>query len=267
MCSLVFEPTRHDAAIRKFTPPFQHFCSAAPTGAKLHITDAFQAGRDTWAKAASEARAAILALILEFNPMVVYSARRLRLARLAHERSVSLKANAQNAKRSTVKVVGTNRPSDDRVEDDLMICLALKLDAFAEEMGNQVHDVKQVDLLFDEADIAERYESMIERTRTISQNTHRVAGWDPTVSKPVEGTISFGAHAPFCINTKYLGGLHIVGKAHPLVFAADVVANHLAHHLGNLPPDHPLNAQSSISGWALESRVWGVMDGATDDIM
>lgn len=197
--------------------------------------------------------------------MVIYAARRLRLARAAHERRENLQNEAKASRQSPVEIVGKNRPSDARIEDDLIISLALRLDAFAENAG-QVHDVKQVDLLFDEIDIAERYEATIQRTREVSKNITTVKGWDPTQSARVEGTIAFKVEAPFRVDTKFIGGVHVMGKAHPLVLAADIVTNHLAHHLKQLPADTPLNAPSSIEGWVLQERVWGVMDEASEDL-
>jgi hypothetical protein len=133
-------------------------------------------------------------------------------------------------------------------------------------MASQVHDVKQVDLLFDEIDVAERYEALIQRTREISKTVTKVSGWDPAQSKRVEGSIQFAAEAPFRLDTQFIGGIHVMGKAHPLILAADIVTNYLAYHLKQLPSDAPLNAPSSIAGWVLEDRVWGVLDDATDDL-
>jgi hypothetical protein len=175
-------------------------------------------------------------------------------------------AAAKASKTSPVKIIGENRPSDWRIEDDLITCLALRLDAFADDLAGQVHDVKQVDLLFDEIDVAKRYEALIQRTREVSKNVTTVAGWDPAQSARVEGTIGFEIDAPFRIDTKFIGGIHVIGKEHPLVLAVDIVTNHLAHHLKRLQSNAPLNAPSSIAGWALEDRVWGVTEDATDDL-
>ncbi len=147
-----------------------------------------------------------------------------------------------------------------------MICLSLRLDAFAGDMASQVYDVKQVDLLFDEIDVAERYEALIQRTREISKTVTKVSGWDPAQSKRVEGSIQLAAEAPFRLDTQFIGGIHVIGKAHPLILAADIVTNYLAYHLTHLPSDAPLNAPSSIAGWVLKDRVWGVSDDATDDL-
>jgi hypothetical protein len=266
MCALVFEPGGHAKAIETFRPGFEAFCHAMPLGAKLHITDAFKPGNEAWDKVAAEVRKEYVAHVNTVRPMIVYSARRLRLARDGHARDQMLIAAAQAAKRSNIRIASANRPSDARVEDDLVMCLSLRLDAFAADMASQVHDVAQIDLLFDETDMAEHYEAIIQRTRAISKAVTKVSGWDPALSKRVQGTIELTATAPFRLDTKYIGGIHVIGKAHPLVLAADIVTNYLAHHLKQLPPNAPLNAPSSIAEWELEDRVWGVFDNATDDL-
>ncbi len=266
MCALVFEPDGHDKAVQTFTPGFEEFCRAMPANAKPHFTDAFAPGHEPWGKVAKKVREEFIDHLNTVRPMVVYSARRLRLAREAHARDQTMIEAAKAARRSAIKITGEKRPNDARIEDDLVICLSLRLDAFAGDMVAQVHDVKQIDLLFDEIDIAERYEALIQRTREISKTVTKVSGWDPTQSKRVAATMQFAAEAPFRLDTKFIGGIHVVGKAHPLILAADMVTNYLAHHLKQLPTDAPLNAPSSIASWALRDRVWGVSENATDDL-
>jgi hypothetical protein len=265
LCAVVFPPEDHDSCIAQFTPAFEAFRDAMPPGEKPHITDAFSPGNEAWGTVAEAVREEYLNLILTTRPLVIYSARRLKLERESHQRVDQLLNTARVARRSQVKIVGENRPSDARVEDTLIECLALRLDAFADDVSRQLRVIKQVDLLFDEIDLARRYEAKIQRTREVSRNVRTVKGWVAAQSKRVEGSLEFSVNAAFRIDTKFIGGIHVVGKDHPLVFAADIVANHLAHQLGKLPPDAPLNAPSSVAGWVLESRVWGVMVNATDD--
>lgn len=266
MCALVFEPSGHAKAIETFTPGFEAFCRAMPPGARLHITDAFKPGNEAWGDVAAKVREEFIGHLKTVRPMVIYSARRLKLTRAAHARDQTLIEAAKAGRRSAISIHGANRPSDARVEDDLVTCLSLQLDAFAGDMASQVQEVKQVDLLFDEIDLAERYEALIQRTGEISKKVTKVSGWDPAQSKRVEGSIQFAAEAPFRLDTRFIGGIHVIGKAHPLILAADIVTNYLAYHLKQLPSNAPLNAPSSIAGWVLEDRVWGVSDNATDDL-
>ena len=266
MCAVLFDPETHEMAIQDFTPPFEKFLKSAPAGAKLHITDAFKPGNEAWREVAEEVRENYVKLIQAYNPMVIYAARRLRLARAMHENGEKFRAELEKNRHSRIRVVGSNRPSDDRIEDDLIISLALRLDAFAELVAINGHDVKQVDLLFDEIDVAERYENCIQRTRKVSSKTKTVKGWDLIDNKRVEKKIGVKIDAPFRIDTKFIGGIHVVGKVHPLILAADIVTNYLAYKLRSLPADAPLNAPSSIEGWVLRDRVWGVMDRASEDL-
>jgi hypothetical protein len=159
VCALVFEPNGHAEAIRQFTPGFEDFRNAKPASAKLHITDAFKSGNEEWAKVANRVREDLLQLILRTNPIVVYAARRLRLSRIRHEEQQDLKAAVKEAKRPPIRIVRRDCLSDWRVEDDLIACFAVRLDAFG-EMASQVHEVQQIDLLFDQTDedVAKRYE-------------------------------------------------------------------------------------------------------------
>ena len=53
---------------------------------------------------------------------------------------------------------------------------------------------------------------------------------------------------------KHLGDLVVLGKDDALVFTADVVAISLHYHLGNLPPDAPLNHPYTAAGWLLNEE-------------
>jgi hypothetical protein len=56
------------------------------------------------------------------------------------------------------------------------------------------------------------------------------------------------------LDTQYIGNIEVYDKDHPLILAADLVANYLAYQLKHLPTTAP----SSIAGWELEQLVWGV---------
>lgn len=267
LCSLVFYPHTHAEALESFREPFERFCAAAPAGAKLHITDAFALGNEAWRDVAERVRHDYLELIRMWRPQVIYAARRLGVVRNSYEAIEQTKSVAEAARRSPIKIVGANRPSDERVEDQLITNLALRLDGFTELAKDGQPDFHGVELLFDEIDVADRYEAAIERTRRISGGTTVVHGWDPAVRQKVQGEVVTTVAAPFRLNTKYLGQIAVIGKRHPLVLAADIVTNHLAHHLRQLGPTAPLNAPSSVVGWALQDRVYGVQDGSLDDLI
>ena len=83
----------------------------------------------------------------------------------------------------------------------------------------------------------------------------------------MQGKIKFSVpNPPFELDVRHLARLDIVGKVDPLVFATDAVVNALNDHLTSLPADRPLNAPSSVAGWGLQDRLYGVMDGAAEDL-
>jgi hypothetical protein len=84
ICALVFDPDGHAKAVETFTPGFEAFCAAMPNGAKLHITDAFKQGNESWGGVAAKVREEFIGHLKTVLPMIVYSARRLKLAREAY---------------------------------------------------------------------------------------------------------------------------------------------------------------------------------------
>ena len=245
-----------------FRPGYQRFVDAMPDGAKLHITDAFASGHERWETVAESVRAEFFRLIHHLQIPVVYEARRLAVERDAHELRESLVPRANAARRSPIRI--PDRPSQATVEDQLILGLALKLDAFCQDAGR-----RRIDLMFDELDtkVANRYNDAVNRTRNIGRSTHRVKGWNLLTKSPVERAISVQADAPFPLHTRFLGELRVAGKLDPLVLATDTVANSLYHHLVGLPAKAYLNRPQSIAGWELEDRVYGARDDAIEDIL
>ena len=54
------------------------------------------------------------------------------------------------------------------------------------------------------------------------------------------------------VDATHVGSIVVAGKTDPLVFAADVVANHLWRHLKTASADAPLNDGRALKGWVLE---------------
>jgi len=268
MTALLFPSEIHDKALQLFTPGFEAFQNASPKKAKLHFTDAYIPGNESWAKVAENVRDEFIGLILQLKPMILYGARRLALSRIAHEQGLEMKSKVRTSSRSNVRIPGADRDSDDRIEDELILSLSLRLDAFGELVEDNGEPIL-IDLLFDKTDesVAKRYKNIVESTRHISASTSTVSGWDTIEKRKLSRNISFSVDSPSIrVDTKYLRDIKIVGKNHPLVLAADLVANHLNHHLGQLNQNAPLNAPSSIEDWVLAERVWGVMVNASEDV-
>lgn len=250
-----------------FEAQFERFKAARPPNVdSLHITDAFGSGSSEWAKVAEDARNEIFASIRALKIPIVYDARRLRIARASYQRVQQLVDDAHAQRRSNVAI--TRRPSAERVDETCMIGLVLKLDALASDC-----DIGLVDLMTDQLDkaIAKIFEEMVDRARTAGEPKEYVtSGWDRDARKKLQGSIRSSitdmAGKPLeWLKARHLGDLVVLGKDDALVFVADVVANALHHHLSKLPPDAPLNQPSSVDGWPLSDRVYGVRDDAIED--
>jgi hypothetical protein len=59
------------------------------------------------------------------------------------------------------------------------------------------------------------------------------------------------SHPEMRLHAAYVGDIKVVGKADPLIFAADVVTNSLWRHLSRLSADADLNDVTSVEGWPL----------------
>ena len=262
MCALLIPAKRVEEFSNAFRSGYEQFLNSVPDGARHHITDAFMSGNEYWATVARSVRSEFHGLIRCLQIPVIYEARRLAVERSSYERREHLISQARASRRSSVRI--PNRPSQSKVEDQLVFGLALKLDAFCEDFKR-----RRVDMLFDEIDdtVAQGYRTVVDKTRNIGKSRHVVRGWNPETRSQVRREISFETHAPFSLNTRFLGELHVVGKAAPLMLAADIVANSLYYHLQGLASDAFLNRPSSIDGWDLEDRVYGARDDAIEDII
>ena len=263
VCALLV-PAPHVEEFRDaFRPGYQRFLDAMPDGAKLHITDAFASGNERWATAAHSVRAEFHGLIHRLEIPVIYEARRLAVERDAHELREDMVSRAKADRRSPVRI--PDRPSRSTVEDQLVLGLALKLDAFCEDFGRQ-----RVDLMFDELDakVAQRYDNAVNRTRNIGRSTRRVKGWDPRTESRVEGEISFRADAPFSVEhplSRATARRRQAGPAHPGNRHGGEFA--VRSPRGALPAEAYLNRPQSIAGWELEHRVYGAREDAIEDIL
>lgn len=261
-CALVFPAERIDAMRSQFAEGYNRFIKAMPPGSTPHITDAFEPGKEAWAAVARTVRDEFFTLICELQIGVIYEARRLKVDRTGHERTEALRDEAQKSKQSTIKI--SARPSSRRVEEWLMIGLALKLNALVTDLKRN-----RIDLRFDEIDdaIADLCRQAIERTKNVGYNETTARGWDPATKSKVEGKIIINAYADVPLDATHIGDIDVAGKQDPLMLATDIVANALYHHLTKLPKDAHLNRPSSLAGWELKDRVYGARDDAIEDLI
>jgi len=266
LCAVVLPAELKDQVEISFRPAFENFVAEAPPGEKWHITDAFKPGYEAWGEAAKSAREEAWRIISKFNLSVVYDARRAALSRSNFEALQSALKPLAAARRSDVDIPELRRPSDETMEDHLFSGLLLKLDCWATD-----HRRERVDLVFDEMD--KKLERTVNEVKAdlqeIEHSSHVVKGFNKATREHVKDIIEISARSsngslPFSIQR--IGSVSVLGKAQPLVLLEDFVANALAHHLGQLPVDAPLNAPASIAGWALERHVYGVREDALEDL-
>lgn len=257
-------PAKDMAALhQRLEPVFERFRVACEGKIpKLHITDAFAS--DELRPVAIAVRGEIFAVVQDSPAVIVYDALRLAHLRRRHAMNESLKSDALAARRNTSIQVSKN-PSADRVEHDLMQGLALKLDALAED-----RDWPRTDLHIDhvDAEIQRCLEQSLTTVRSVADNEQVIKAYDRTAGQPVDGIVRVrvtGEAREF--NVTRIGRLTVDDLVTPLLFAADVILNSLSRHLDTLPPEAPLNAPSSIEGWQLAKLVYGVRDGAFEDLL
>ena len=262
VCALLVPASRVQEFRDAFRPGYESFADAMPSGAKLHITDAFASGNESWARVARRVRSEFHGLVHRLGIPLIYEARRLRIDRESHNLLHNIPSPDDSSRNSSPRLRG--HPSRSRVESHLVLGLSLKLDAFCADY--QLH---KVDLLFDNLDgkLARLYRDTIERTRKVGNSTHILKSRHPDPALRTEFKLSFESDSPIPLSTRFLGQLRIAGKSDPLVLAADSLANALYDHLTSLPSDAHLNRPSSIEGWDLAHRVYGVRDDAIEDII
>lgn len=262
MCAVLIVDSVTEEVRAAFEPEFVKFCEAAPEGAKIHITDAFTSGNESWAAVAQSVRESAFSILDRDGCVVLYDARRLGVVRESFKVKEELVNSVRQAQSSEVSV--SQRPDSQRIDDQLVQGIVLKADAYAQD-----HGIDQIDLLFDELDevLRKGYEKALCDTQTLEHQEHKVKGWNLKDKAPVSGVITIEVHAPLPLDVTHIGTLKVAGKSDPLVLLADIVTNALNHHLRSLDSSHPLNAPASVRGWRLENRVWGVRDDAIEDII
>ena len=260
VCALLVPAAKLDAFHDVFTCGYRRFVAATPQDAKLHITDAFRPGFKSWAGVARSVRTDFYGLIRKHEVPVVYEARRLGLDRKSYE----LFENSLPARRSQLDShsAKSNHPNQSQVEDSLLTGLFLKLDAFCADFH-----CEQVDLIFDTLNegVARNYRKILDSTHKISHSSRIQTRRHPDPAERWTLRLETKIEAPFPLDTRFLGDLHVAGKGSPLALATDIVANGLYEHLRNLPADAPLNCPTSVKGWELEGRVYGVRENAFED--
>ena len=262
-CSLAFPVERLDEMRARFVPGYNRFIAAMPPNAKPHIADAFKPRNEAWGAVAREVREEFFTAIRDLEIPVVYEARRLRVDRGTYEMQRAWFDKLKTTSRAPGRP--SERWKDKRVEEALMLGMALKLDALCADAER-----RRIDVLFDETDLAKVYQRAMDKPKSISRKEAVSRKFDPETQTLIERKVEIRTKvlgASFSLDAQHLGELRVAGKDDPLVLATDITANALLRHLQRLPPTAYLNHPESVSAWVLEDRVYGARDGAVEDLL
>lgn len=230
------------------------FREAAPSGATLHVTDAFAPGHESWRTAAETARQGIFKLIQRHRMYVVYAARRARIARESFEQGASHQASAvADIKASHFRVPGLERPSRDNILGRVMTTLSLRLNEFLKSANKQ-----RTDFYCDTIDdaLADEYRRRINEIRNVLDSSSSLKRRNVDTGENEIHTLNIRIDADREIDTSRIGDVIVADKSDPLIFAIDIISNSLLRHLRALPHDKPLNLASSVTGWILDENTF-----------
>ncbi|WP_146867723.1 hypothetical protein [Acetobacter indonesiensis] len=257
ICALPI-PAEDISFVRRLVAPYYKiFSDAAPIGQKLHVTSAFAPDQEQWRVAAEVARNGIFDVIKNRKLIIIYAARRCGRTRLAYERNKEdrVKAALINQE-SDLTIPGIERPGNEFTLELPMLTLLAKINSFLYKLGRL-----RSDICSDEIDPKWR-----RAYGKIIKDLHEIRESDCYVIKRKISTnevIKFDAKIKLETNIEEIPsriGLILDSKKgqcvgdDPLIFMADIVANHLHRHLSSLDISSPLNASESITGWELGVR-------------
>jgi hypothetical protein len=251
-----------------FAPPFDAFRKAAPTGAKLHITDAFKSGDEKWIAAARASRAEIYRLIMQRQIYVVFLARRCRISRRTRDNQrgvVEFSKSLAAAREGVATHYPRPKRKATRVIGECYQGIVSIIDDIAKANGRRSVEVYS-DALDDE--VLAHMEGEANRFRSISKREINLSAYSKERRRvEVLGRIVMSVDLPGVDVTAVQPLKGALGKDNPLVFAADVVVNEFRHRLAQLPADAPLNDVRALLGWEIERAVFGFEGGHQYDVL
>ncbi|WP_278368129.1 hypothetical protein [Acetobacter orientalis] len=257
ICALPI-PAEDISFVRQLIEPYYKiFRNAAPIGQKLHITSAFAPDQEQWRVAAEVARDGIFDVIKTRRLIIIYAARRAGRTRLAYERNKEdrVRAAIMNQE-SDLTIPGIERPGNDFTLEFPMLTLLAKINSFLYRLGRLRSDICSDDI---DPKWRRAYGEIIKDLHEIRESNCYVKKRKISTNE----IIKFNAKIKLETNIEEIPsriGIILDSKKgqcvgdDPLIFMADIVANHLHRHLSSLDIASPLNASESISGWELGMR-------------
>jgi|SRR5687767_3406711 hypothetical protein len=99
--------------------------------------------------------------------------------------------------------------------------------------------------------------------RNLSKRDVELRGFDTRQKTPLRRTMRFSTNVPG-IDVMRVGTITKLPKSNSLVFAIDVIANALLHHLEQRPIGTGLNIMKSVERWGLADCVFAPTDECYD---
>ncbi|QIP36822.1 hypothetical protein [Komagataeibacter rhaeticus] len=242
---------------RLIEPYYKIFRDAAPIGQKLHVTSAFAPDQEQWRVAAEVARDGIFDVIKSRRLIIVYAARRAGRTRLAYERNKEDRVRATIINQeSDLTIPGIERPGNEFTLELPMLTLLAKINSLLSKLGRL-----RSDICSDEIDPKWRraYGEIIKDLHEIRESNFYVIKRKISTNKIVKFNAKIKLETNIDEIPSRIGIILDPKKGQcvrddPLIFMADIVANHLHRHLSFLDIASPLNASESITGWELKTR-------------
>ena len=247
--AVLLEGDKLAKAADDFTPAVELFKASAPTGSRLHITDASASGNEAWARAADSAREEAYELVRRLRIPVIFEARRLRGQREFRDTLAEIGRKATEGRRSGIEVKA--RASKERIEENLLEMLLEKLEVYGEDAR-----LNAIEVRFDDVDrsLFKSYEKKLDELRGTDDTMEDVMGYERATGVLHHGTVRTqiqGASAA----VRRVAGLAVAGKNDPLVLLVDIVANSLNDYFRRLDNGRDID-ELSTREWCLATGVW-----------
>lgn len=247
-----------------FQALFDKFKTNIPSDMKLHITDAFASQDPNIRKLVQEVRGGYLKTFKEKQGKYLFGAKRAGIEKNSFDFRENWLSNIDKSRTNTHLKI-SHPHSQQTLEGQAFESLIGKMEAFAEEF-----DFDEVIPLFDEIDTAkqEEYKKILSRFRSINDTeTITATAWDTQTNRVVKasGQVRFEVEN-FGIENR-VADIQVIGKNHPLILLADILANYTHNYMKILPPDTLLHAPDSYKNFDLYPYIYGLTDSWLDDII
>lgn len=252
LCALCIPEERVEFFRNRIKPFYDRLKSIAlKKGIKMHVTDFFSSDDMQLRDEAINVRKEVFNLIKKHQPAIVYSARRVRLARVLFEKCNKERIRAyENSIGTNIRVSELGRISQENIMQRVMTFLICQLDECLRNFSFSHNK-----LCFDEIDgvFLKIYKDVVKELICARDFSHFVKFRNIKENKTYIKTLKGKIITDRIIEDTLVKDMEIIGKDDPIIFAIDITCNSLWRHLSSLPKDAMLNNPYSIKGWELEN--------------